>query len=233
MKAFVEDYPANQADVRHAKSLSQAILDHRVTEHFTGDDVADEDLNEILRLGAQAPSGFNLHPWRFIVVRNPENKRRLQRTAMNQVKIGEAAVVLIALGMKAEWKQLADEIMKESARRRAGKPPKSNDAKKIAMEYLSTSTMPLNVWVTRQTMIPLTTMMLVAEAFGYATAPLEGFDPAAIKEAFGVPEEAEVVALLAIGKAKAPNHSRPGPLSLDQIVFSEKFGEHWMPLSDP
>ena len=95
------------------------------------------------------------------------------------------------------------------------------------MQFLTSSTLPLNVWVTRQTMIAFTTMMLVAEAFGYDTAPLEGFDAHAIKEEFAIPEEAEVVALLAIGKSSSPNKAFAKRLRLDRVVFSEKFGQPW------
>ncbi len=228
MKSAVEDYAAPLVE-RPAKSLSQAILHRRLPLHFTGKDLMrDEDLDEILRLGSLAPSGFNLQPWRFIVVREPANKRRLQQVAMNQETIAEASVVIIALGMKAEWKQLADEIIRESGRNHAG-PGVLRQTKETAMEFLTASTLPLNIWVTRQTMIAFTTMMLVAEALGYDTVPMEGFDPSALRKEFGVPQEAEVVALLAIGKAKNSKRVLPGRLKMERVVFSEKFGEGWKP----
>lgn len=226
MKSLVEDYPASLV-ARPTKSLSQAIMDRRLPRHFTGKDaMRDEDLDEILRLGSLAPSGFNLQPWRFIVVRDPENKRRLQQVAMNQETIAEASVVIIALGMKAEWKQLADEIIRESGRNHAGSGT-LRQTKETAMEFLTASTLPLNIWVTRQTMIAFTTMMLVAEALGYDTVPMEGFDPPALRKEFGVPPEAEVVALLAIGEAKSSKRSLPGRLKMERVVFSEKFGDGW------
>jgi nitroreductase len=57
-----------------------------------------------------------------------------------------------------------------------------------------------DVWLDRHVMIVVTAMMLVAEAYGFDTAPMEGFDPSKLKEAFEIPKEAEVVALLAIGR---------------------------------
>ncbi|WP_256973058.1 nitroreductase family protein [Nostoc sp. T09] len=35
-------------------------------------------------MAVQAPSGFNLQPWRFIVVREQQNKEKLQVCAFNQ-----------------------------------------------------------------------------------------------------------------------------------------------------
>jgi nitroreductase len=45
-------------------------------------------------------SGYNLQPWRFIVVRDKEHRKRLRKAAMDQEKLSEAPVVLIAVGMK-------------------------------------------------------------------------------------------------------------------------------------
>lgn len=47
----------------------------------------DEYLEAILKFAAQAPSGYNLQPWRFIVVRDKANRERLQKAAYNQEKI--------------------------------------------------------------------------------------------------------------------------------------------------
>jgi nitroreductase len=77
------------------------------------------------------------------------------------------------------------------------------------------------VWLSRHTMIAVTTMMLVAEAYGLDTAPMEGFDPDAVKRALGLPEEAEVVALLALGFAREPGKIYGGRFALEEIVHEE------------
>jgi nitroreductase len=76
-------------------------------------------------------------------------------------------------------------------------------------------------------MIALTTMMLVAEAYGFDTAPMEGFDAASVKREFGIPDEGEVVALLAVGRMQPPDKPYTGRLPLGRIVFGERFGEAW------
>jgi nitroreductase len=179
----------------------------------------------MLELAAQAPSGYNLQPWRFVVVREPANRARLQKAAFNQPKVAQAPVVVIALGMKEDWKRRADEVFREGARRGAGQPENVEKAMNGAIQFVSSQ--PLDVWVTRHTMIAVTTLMLVAESFGFDTAPMEGFDPAAVKREFGIPDEAEVVALLAIGKAKPPDKPYTGRFPLNQVVYSERFGEAW------
>jgi nitroreductase len=82
---------------------------------------------------------------------------------------------------------------------------------------------PAAIWINRHVMIAVTTMMLIAEAYGLDTAPMEGFDPDAVKREFSFPVEAEVVALLAIGFAKEPDKAYGGRLALEEFVHWEKY----------
>jgi len=220
------NFPASQPDGSPLKPITQVLLDRRATMRFKPDEpVPDEFLYAILSFGAQSPSGYNLQPWRFIVVRDEENRRRLRRAAMNQAKVAEAPVVIIAVGVKSDLEQRADQVLREGARRGAGKFEDVENAKRGATKFLST--IPLDVWLNRHTMIAVTTMMLVAESYGFDTAPMEGFDPAAVKREFGIPAEDEVVALLAVGRAEKPEKAYPGRFPVEQTVFSERYGAAW------
>lgn len=220
------DIPEAQPGGATLKPITQVLLQRRSTNHFTDEPVPDEVLDAVLKLGTQAPSGYNLQPWRFVVVRDPENRKRLQAAAFGQPKVAEAPVVIIALGMKEEWKERADEVFSEGAERGAGNPATWQKAKEGALQFL-TGMQQMEVWVNRHTMIAVTTMMLVAESYGFDTAPMEGFNAAAVKEAFDIPEEAEVVALLAIGRGAPPEKAYPGRFPLERIVYSERYGEAW------
>jgi nitroreductase len=222
------DYPATQPESGEPlKPITQVLLERRATIHFkTGEELPEPVLRAILELTAQAPSGYNLQPWRFIVVRDEENRKRLQSVAFNQPKVSEAPVVVIFLGMKEEWKERASEVFKEGAQRGAGNPDTWEQARDGALGFLTTM-QDMPVWVNRHTMIAVTTMMLLAEAYGYDTAPMEGFDAAGVKREFGIPEEAEVVCLLAIGHAAEPDKPYTGRFPLNRIVYKERYGDPW------
>jgi len=70
-------------------------------------------------------------------------------------------------------------------------------------------------------------MMLLAEAYGFDKAPMEGFDPDKIKHEFGIPDNGRVVALLAIGHGQQPDKSFPGRFGLNERVFRETYGVSW------
>lgn len=218
-------FPSTQINGQPLKPLTQVLLNRRATPHFKPDPVPENYLNAILRFAAQAPSGYNLQPWRFIVVRDASNRQRLKKAAMNQEKVGEAPVVVIAAGIKDEWETTLREILEEGVRRGVGKADKIESIEKMAHDFLRS--FPAPVWINRHVMIAVTTMMLMAEAYGLDTAPMEGFDPEAVKREFSLPREAEVVALLAIGFAQEPDKNYGGRMALDQFAFTEKYGMPW------
>jgi nitroreductase len=116
--------------------------------------------------------------------------------------------------------------LREGAERGAGDPANVEQYKAGAFQFLE-GMQQMPVWVNRHTSIAFTTMMYAAEAYGFDTAPMEGFDAAAVKREFGIPEEGEVVALLAIGRAAPPDKAYPGRLPLSRVAFGERFGEAW------
>jgi nitroreductase len=218
-------YPKTQQNGQPLKPITQVLLDRRATPHFTADPVPDDFLEAILTFGGQAPTGYNLQPWRFIVVRDAQNRKRLQSTALGQSKVAEAPVVIIAVGVREDWSRKAEEVLREGAARGAGKIDEVESQKQEAVEFLSH--IRKDVWLNRHVMIAVTAMMLVAEAYGFDTAQMEGFYPSKVKEAFEIPNEAEVVALLAIGRAKAPDKPYTGRFPLKDVAFQEKFGNPW------
>lgn len=219
------NFPVEQVDGRDLKSLLTAVVERRATSHFRPDPVPERYLEAILRFGLQAPSGYNLQPWRFLVLRDAESRKRLRAAAMDQKKITEAPVVLVAFGVMNEWREQMDAIFREAVRRGVVAPEGLLDLKSGATAFLDD--VPAAVWINRQVMIAVTTMMLVAEAYGLNTAPMEGFDPEAVRHEFGLPKAAEVVALLAMGYAAAPRKKYGGRVQLEHAVFLERYGQSW------
>ena len=58
-------------------SLGEAIFTQRAIRRFKPDPIADDDLQTVLTTGARAPSGGNVQPWRFLVVRDQALKDQL------------------------------------------------------------------------------------------------------------------------------------------------------------
>lgn len=59
--------------------LFAAIYTARAIRRFRPDPVPDELIVKIIEAGTMAPSATNAQPWAFVVVRDPETKRFIQR----------------------------------------------------------------------------------------------------------------------------------------------------------
>src|SRR6202047_1334185 len=214
-----------------AQAFAQVIKDSRDTPSFFPDPVPDSDLAKIIDAGLSAPSAYNLQPWRFVVVREVEQRARLRRAAMNQLKVEEAPVVVVACADLEGWRSGdLDEIIRLAQQHGYGDEARHASMRKNIANFFSA---PGNagglapdfaVWANRQTMIAFTTMMWMAEVLGYDTAPMEGFHEDQVKATLGIPAHVRVVALLAIGHIKGEDKRFAGRFSMQRTVFAERWG---------
>ncbi len=206
------------------KPLSQAIAERRASPSFDGSPIPDADLAKILQAGLQAPSGYNLQPWRFIVVRSPEQKKRLRAASYNQAKVEEASAMIVACGDADGWRSGdLDEMLRLG--RQGGMPENyAEQAKSTIPNYLSNHpNIPL--WLNRQVMLAFTHMLLMAEVLGYDTAPMEGFEEDKVHEVLKLPLSYSVVALLGIGHLQGPDKFYGERFNMARTVFAEEFGK--------
>ena len=207
-------------------SAPEAIARRRATRKFNpARPVGDDLLKRILHLATLAPSGFNLQPWRFIVVRDERNRRRLRTCAFNQPKVSEAPVVLIVLGYHHPHRSHLGAMIERQLALRVITPEAAGEMRARAgraMEHLADP----SLWATRSTMLAVATLLIAAESLGVASAPLEGFDPEKVRAAFGVPDDHTVCCLIALGHP-AELRPFPGRFPLDEVCYREHFGQPW------
>lgn len=61
---------------RFSMPLGEVMFSMRAIRRLKPDPVPDKDIRDILEAATRAPSGSNRQPWHFIVVRDPEQRRR-------------------------------------------------------------------------------------------------------------------------------------------------------------
>ena len=207
------------------KSLAQAIRERRATPSFDGKPIPPSDLRQILDAGLHAPSGYNMQPWRFIVVQQEEQKRRLRAASYNQAKVEEASAVIVACGDRDGWRKDLDEMLRLG---RAGGMSEgyAAQAEVSVPAYLSSFTEDqMTGWLNKMVMLAFTSMMLMAEVMGYDTAPMEGFEQQRVCETLKLPMSYWVVALLAVGHAKGEDKFDGGRFDMSHTVFGEEYGK--------
>ena len=77
--------PASQLD--SASAFERRMKTRRSVRAFSPEPVPIELIESAIRTAASAPSGANQQPWRFVVVQDPEVKRRIREAAEAEEKI--------------------------------------------------------------------------------------------------------------------------------------------------
>ena len=209
-------------DGRADRPFLQIVAERRATPAFDPAPVPEEDLRAILHTALQAPSSFNLQPWRFFVVRSAETKRRLRAACFNQAKVEEAPVVIVACGDEDGWR--SGDLEETLKLGREGGMPESYLAqiRETVPGYLREHPN-LPAWLNRQVTMALATMMWAAESLGYDTAPMEGFDAQKVCALLKLPLSYVPVALLALGHIRGQGKYNGGRFPMERTVFWEEF----------
>lgn len=216
------------------KPLAEIIRNRRATPDFASTTVPDSDLKQIIDAGLHAPSGYNLQPWRFVIVRDANQRKLLRGAAFNQPKVESASVVIVACAVLKAWQQGdLEKVLEIGAKHGLDNPAQIEGTRKAVTGALSAAPGDVcgwgpdwAVWGNRQVMIAFTHMMLMAESLGYDTAPMEGFVESQVKQVLGIPQDdVRVVAMLAIGRVKGEDKKFAGRFPMEHTVFDNSWGK--------
>ena len=200
--------------------LFEAIGTLRALRRFTDEPVSDEDLWTLLEAAIMAPSGGNRQPWNFIVIRDPETKRR----------IGEY--------YKRAWDETYGKLpapTPSSTESNEGLGRAYRSAEYLAQHLDETPVLIMvttrgagfGTSVTGSSIFPaVQNMMLAARALGLGSTitTLHRMYEDDVKKLLSIPDEIETMALIPIGHPVG-KFGPPRRLPVHQVVFWEKWGE--------
>lgn len=70
-----------EAQMERARNFYESLSSRRTVRDYSPDEVPLELIKQAIATAGTAPSGANMQPWRFVVVRDPEIKRRIRVAA--------------------------------------------------------------------------------------------------------------------------------------------------------
>lgn len=195
-----------------------------------------ETIEDIITEACQAPSEYNLQPWRFLVVRDRERKQALYDCAFKQEKIRQASALIIVCGDTRGWERAetaAAELMAASAAFAAESGGSDisdiNDqngikalAERIKGVYVRNEWARMALAIRNPALVAMNIMLLATER-GIASCPIGGFSEPHLRKAFDIPERYIPVLVIALGMP-ALDAGRPAlkprrPIS--EVVFHE------------
>ncbi|MEM3546282.1 MAG: nitroreductase family protein [Candidatus Bathyarchaeia archaeon] len=81
----------------------EVVRTRRSIRSYKPDPIPDDVLMRILEAARIAPSGSNRQPWKFILVKNEELKKKLAVACHDQTFIAEAPIIIVACGYNIHW----------------------------------------------------------------------------------------------------------------------------------
>lgn len=176
----------------------EVIESRRSVHDYTDESLSDETIETIFERVRYTPSGYNLQPWEFLVLREQESRERLQECANGQEHVTDAPVGIVVLGNldpAAHAERNFDDWLDK------GYIPDEETRDGLietVEEWREWPEEEKRVWTTRSTALAAMTLMYAAFEEGVGTCPMEGFDAEAITEEFGI-EVYEPVMVMTMG----------------------------------
>ena len=194
-------------------TVREAAEQRRSIREYSPEPIARKDLDEILRLTSLAPSAFNLQPWRFVVVETPEVKDELAGAAYNQRQVRSAPAVIVLYTDMKDTLEHVDEVLHPGM----DAVQRASAREGVLRPFAAKTEAEREAWGAEQGNIALGYLLLAAEAHGYQTSPMAGFDADAVKRVLGLPDHVRIPAMVAMGRGAEegfPHHRH----SLERIA---------------
>lgn len=78
----------------------ESIKTRRSTRRYKPENVSEDQVEKLLEAAIMAPSGGNMQPWDFTIIRDENQKKALARAALGQSFIATAPVVIVVCANK-------------------------------------------------------------------------------------------------------------------------------------
>lgn len=158
------------------------------TKQFSGDSPSGDKIDEILESARLAASSFGLQPFRVIVVKDAEVRKKLREAAFGQPQITDATLLLVFARMKTVSENDVTDYMHNISKTR-NIPLNQLDGFKSSVwgkaERLNKAGS-THEWTARQAYIALGTVLTTAAVLGVDACPMEGFNPDEFDEILGL-----------------------------------------------
>ena len=134
-----------------------------------------------------SPSSYGLQPWKFVVVTDPEMRKRLHPVSYNQAQILDASHLVVFAAKNPPTPADVERHVARTAQVR-GLPAEAPDGfKKMMLGSLARMTpADAHAWAARQTYLALGVFLSACAMAGVDACPMEGFQPEKYDDILGL-----------------------------------------------
>ena len=188
-----------------------------IVEELKRDELEEDEIEELLSLAILSPTAFNIQNWRFVRVTDGAQRKAIRAVAWDQAQVEDASELLVLCFDCKAWE-------KDPARYWQNAPQEVADLLVGWMgpfhegrEWLQRDEAQRSIGIAMQT------LMLAAKGMGLDSCPMIGFDHEAVAKLVRLPADHCIGPMVAIGKGTKDPWPKPGQLSLDELVVTDRF----------
>jgi nitroreductase len=152
--------------------------------------IAPELWAKLEQAAIHAPSSYGIQPWKFIVVTDPEVRKKLHPVSYNQPQILDASHLVVFAAKNPPSPEDIDAYVARTAAVRGVPVEALEGFKGMMLGALSRmDAAQAHRWASRQTYIALGVFLASAAMMGIDACPMEGFQPDKYDEILGLKEK--------------------------------------------
>jgi len=189
----------------------------RAMRRLKPDPIPDEDLWTLLDTAVMAPSGGNQQPWNFIVVRDPDKKRKIGEwylEAWGRAYGGATRDAMLANPARARTYNSADYLARHLA-----------EAPVLVIATIRKDQFSIGPTLGASIYPAVQNLMLAARALGLGTTltTLHKMHEDDVKQLLGIPENVETMALVPVGIPRG-RFGTPSRMPAEKVVYWDDWG---------
>ncbi len=195
--------------------FNEVVRSRRSIRKFKKEPIPDSMIREVIDAGRLAPSGVNIQPWRYVIVKSEEKRKTVSNAVYSKHAAIAPVLIICAIDLRtyAEMPVRIKELIKADA-------IKSTPLEKASSEDIFGNEVWLKVNSALNAAISIEHMVLKATDLGLGSCWLGAFDESGVKKAAELDEGYLITALLAIGYPDELPEPRPR-LALNEIIIKE------------
>ena len=179
--------------------------------------LTEEETNHLLSLTALSLSAFNVNNCRFVVVRDVELRKQINKLSLNKAKIPQVFSLIILCadlqhGEKDSGENGGSDSEKAKTTTASRKKRSKRDSKQLQRDEAMCSCG-----------IAAQTLMLTAKAMGYDSWRVDGFDYDGVGEVINLPNDYVVAMLLVVGKNIKQLWSNGSQVNFTNVMIMDQF----------
>jgi len=196
----------------------EAIKSRRSIRHYDPThELTDSEERTLFEHAILSPTSFNIQNWRFVVVKDTEQRSKIRQAAWDQAQVTDASLLIVMTADVKAWDKEPARYWKDASKEVGELMVGMMGPFYEGKEQLQRDEAMRSVGIAAQT------IMLSAKSLGYDSGPMIGFDADQVAEIINLPADHTIGMIIVVGKKTTDAFPKPGQLPFDEVVIQDSF----------